>query len=689
MLLVAALAGVATSGWVRVGEGSGPAVGVALGSLGPPALALGASALCHRAWPAWMAVLGHVGLLGAVSVLVAGGPTAAATAVSSGWARLLSTILPASSGSVVDVLALVASGAASAIGAELALRSRGALVPAVPALLALVATRMVTQGAPVSTLTGAAVVLVVLAGGLALVRVGSVRSAFGLGVVLSAALAAGLVAPGLPWAQARAPFDPRALRDVDTTGSGTVNPLSRLWAWQAEPDSLLFRVRLSEPATLRLAVLDRYDGVRFTATPRFTPAGSALPPRSDDDPGAGVPTRAVTAEVVIANLDGPWLPAPDRATRVGGPAVAVDPATGVLVVSGGVRSGMRFQLEAAVTTGGRSLAPDAPPAGTQQVGEVVGALPPTGLPRQLTDLATDMAGDPADSPLTRLERLETFFHTQFRENPTSPPGHSLARLTGLAAPADRAGSTEQLATLFAMFARSLGYPTRVVVGFRASDRGDVEVRGADAHAWPEVALAGVGWVPFDPVPERGAAPRAAGDSREGPVAAPTATTVQPPKPVPPPPPAVDGPDRSWRPPWVAGGLVVAGLAVALAAIVAFKRRRRSVRRRAPDPVARVRGAWAEAVDRLVERGVRCPSSSTPRTASDAVGAVSKAAAAPLADLGDLADRAAFAGPGAVAAPDADRAWADLELLEAALDAEHGRIAALRCAVDPRPLASRR
>ena len=688
MLLVAALAATATSGWARLGEGSGPLLGVVVGSLGPPVLALVASAFRRRSWPAWTAVLGHVGFLGAAAIAVAGGPTAAATAVSSGWARLLSTVLPAPSGSLVDVLAVIAAGAAAAIGAELALRSRATLIPAVPAVLALATTRMVTQGVAESRLTGAAVVLVVLAGGLALVRTGGVRSPLGIAGVLVASLAAGVVATVVPWAEARAPFDPRSLRDVHTLGAATVNPLTRMWAWQAEPDSLLFRVRLSDPATLRLAVLDRYDGVRFTAAPRYTPAGSALPPRSDNDPGAGVPTRAVSAEVVIADLDGPWLPAPDRATRVGGPAVAVDPATGVLVVSGGVRSGMRFQVAAEIATDARSRVPDAPPAGTKQVGEVVGALPPTGLPRQLTDLATDMAGDPADPPLTRLARLEKFFHAEFREDPKSPPGHSLARLTGLVVPTDRVGSTEQLVTLFAVLARSLGYPTRVVVGFRPSDRGEVDVRGADAYAWPEVALTGLGWVAFDPVPERGVAPGPSGGPPGGPVA-PTPTTLRPPKPPTTAPPAAEENGGASRPPWTAAGLAAAGLATAPAAIVGLKRRRRSVRRRAADPVVCVRGAWAEAVDRLVEKGIQCPSSSTPREAADAVGAVSQAAAAPLSDLGDLANRAAFAGSGAVAVSDADRAWADLELLEAALDAGDGRMAALRRAVDPRPLATRR
>jgi hypothetical protein len=55
-------------------------------------------------------------------------------------------------------------------------------------------------------------------------------------------------------------------------------------------------------------------------------------------------------------------------------------------------------------------------------------------------------------------------------------------------------------------ARSLGLPSRVVVGFTAgrySGPGEVTVRGADAHAWPQVYLgARAGWVSFEPTPQQ-------------------------------------------------------------------------------------------------------------------------------------------------------------------------------------------
>lgn len=689
MPLVAGLAAAAASGWTRAGEGSGPAFAVALGSVAPLPLVLAAIALRRRPWPALVSVVGHAGLLVALASVVGGGPSAAAGALAGGWARLLSTILPAPSGSEVEVLALVVAGGASSLGAELSVRCRGAMTPVVPAVVGLIGTRMVTQGVPESRLTGAAVAVVLLAGGLAFLRSGALRLPTGACIVMACALVAAAVAPALPWAEAREPFDPRALRDLDSVDAAAVNPLARLRAWQATPGRVLLRARLSERVTLRLAVLDRYDGVRFSAVPRFTPAGSVLPALPTTDPGAGGPTRPVSADIVVATLDGPWVPVPDRPTRVSGPPVAVDPATGVVVAPAGLKPGQRYRFAAAVPTERLDGLATAAPAGPEQIGEAATALPP-GLPSELATLAAEVAGDPGDPPAIRVGRLQELFRSGFSEDRSSPPGHSLARLSAFLDPDDRVGSTEQLATAFAVLARTLGYPTRVVVGFRPSGPGEVAVRGADARAWPEVALAGAGWVAFDPIPpEGGTAASERTPEAEAVPAAPPATTPSTSPPLPPVPSPLPAPpvrDRSWSPVALAGAGAAVLAAVALAGIVGWKRWRRSSRRRAADPVARVRGAWAEAADRMVERGLERPPHRTPRDAVGAVGALSRGAAGPMADLGELAERAAFAGPAAVVGADADRAWADLALIESALAAQAGRLTRLRCAVDLRPLA---
>ena len=64
------------------------------------------------------------------------------------------------------------------------------------------------------------------------------------------------------------------------------------------------------------------------------------------------------------------------------------------------------------------------------------------------------------------------------------------------------GFCEQFASATAVMLRTLGVPTRVVVGHTPGTRnpftGYYEVKESDAHAWVEVWFPGLGWYEFDP-----------------------------------------------------------------------------------------------------------------------------------------------------------------------------------------------
>ena len=116
-------------------------------------------------------------------------------------------------------------------------------------------------------------------------------------------------------------------------------------------------------------------------------------------------------------------------------------------------------------------------------------LPP--LPSNVEALARAVTAG-AQGPLAEAELLVNWFRSgQFHytlDPPASPPGTNplVSFLTQT-----RSGSCEQFAGAFVVLARSLGLPSRVVVGFTAgrySGPGQVTVRGADAHAWPQVYL---------------------------------------------------------------------------------------------------------------------------------------------------------------------------------------------------------
>jgi hypothetical protein len=127
------------------------------------------------------------------------------------------------------------------------------------------------------------------------------------------------------------------------------------------------------------------------------------------------------------------------------------------------------------------------------------------LPRldpAIAALAREVAG-PGATPAEAASRLQAYLSTQFT--------YSL----DLARPAEkgiledflfgrREGYCELFATALAVLLRSLGIPTRLVVGFLEGSWNEygeyLAVRQMDAHAWVEAFLPGEGWRTLDPSP---------------------------------------------------------------------------------------------------------------------------------------------------------------------------------------------
>jgi transglutaminase-like putative cysteine protease len=68
---------------------------------------------------------------------------------------------------------------------------------------------------------------------------------------------------------------------------------------------------------------------------------------------------------------------------------------------------------------------------------------------------------------------------------------------------DRRGYCQQFAWAMAVLARLAGIPSRMVIGYTGgspSTDGRWHVMTSDAHAWPELYLAGQGWLRFEPTP---------------------------------------------------------------------------------------------------------------------------------------------------------------------------------------------
>ncbi len=236
----------------------------------------------------------------------------------------------------------------------------------------------------------------------------------------------------------------------------------------------------------------------------------------------------------------------------------------------------------------------------------------------------------------------------------------------------RRGYCQQFAGTFAALARAVGLPTRVAVGFTQGQSDPTnptryEVKGGQAHAWPEVYLGQFGWVPFEPTPGRGAPgeatylgiPPAQNDNPGGgptstlpktsttPSTAPlTVPTVKPDNKLKTEPtPTTAGHHSSvdlaaWTSAVALVLLVAAFLyAAVVPALYAYARRRR--RALARDPAARVKVAWLESEEALALVGTARRPDETAREFADRASNRLPTQTAELHDLAASADAAVF------------------------------------------------
>lgn len=239
----------------------------------------------------------------------------------------------------------------------------------------------------------------------------------------------------------------------------------------------------------------------------------------------------------------------------------------------------------------------------------------------------------------------------------------------------REGYCVHFASTFALMARSVGIPTRIAIGYlpgtTTNDRvGDLPVYSVTAdrlHAWPEVYLVGIGWVPFEPTPsiaqaqsvvapsgsagvgaeepevERTEAPRA--EETATPTPTPTATASP-----------SSGSDRSSAVALAARIVQILGIALAAALVLTAAALARltlgRVRLRA---AARgdVAAAWREARAIAIDAGLPLAPSESPRAIGSvliAAGADADATRALTAAVEEASFSAAPADPGDLSAP---------------------------------------
>jgi hypothetical protein len=262
-------------------------------------------------------------------------------------------------------------------------------------------------------------------------------------------------------------------------------------------------------------------------------------------------------------------------------------------------------------------------------------------------------------------------------NPAALAGTSLAQVMN-AVTVDHAATPEQFATFFAVVARYLGVPVRVVTGFRAPSAanasaplpaGTYDLTNRDAWTWDEVPVVGYGWVVVDATPVLTTAdPSAPSEPVKAAPRAPAKQATALPgkgaahaiaKPV----------NVKLTLPLHLDWALVSGAGLPIAIILtlligglgvpALRRRlRRLARRRLDDPALLATGAWLELLDGLSRLGVEVPSSATSSDVAAQVADRFGEDLGPAVELvGTLADQALYSTELPV---DPESAWAAWE-----------------------------
>ncbi|WP_442576653.1 transglutaminase family protein [Microbacterium sp. F51-2R] len=276
-----------------------------------------------------------------------------------------------------------------------------------------------------------------------------------------------------------------------------------------ETVSLLVHTDMSSAPYLRAATLSEFTGsVWQPDRSRSLPLGSEFA-LSDVSVEPDVRVAEYTTTVEVRDLVSPWLP-------VTFPAVAVNGLQGDWEAV----PYNRTVLSRTTSTAGQvyeivSHQPRptleqmrAANSGGPQIRDDTTALPDD-LPTIIRDTAQEVTAN-ATNDYDALAELQRWFRGgAFRYSLDAPveDGFDGSGADAVAKFLDvKEGYCVHFASAFALMARTLGMPSRIVVGYlpgnATNDSVDgetvYEVTSSMLHSWPEVYFDGIGWVPFEP-----------------------------------------------------------------------------------------------------------------------------------------------------------------------------------------------
>lgn len=302
------------------------------------------------------------------------------------------------------------------------------------------------------------------------------------------------------------------------------SPLSgmRSYIKNHKDDVLLTVTDLPAGSTVRLAVMDRFDGNVWNLSDTAMASDSSSYRRVGTSIRTSAKGKRFTATFTIDDgLSDYWLP-------LAGAASSVTFATASDADSFYYNTDTMSSIYPARTRDGMSytetgVIPAIPTdkeitkASAAHISQPKAEDVPDSVDKLATAIAGGQAtgGEAAQALTDKLKETGWFSHGLSGDYPSNA-GHGNYRIDQLLAGSAMVGDSEQYASAMALMARSLGLPSRVVLGFvPKNDEGDIsknrtekhdgetvtKFTGNDVTAWVEIKLDGYGWVAFYPTPK--------------------------------------------------------------------------------------------------------------------------------------------------------------------------------------------
>ncbi len=324
-------------------------------------------------------------------------------------------------------------------------------------------------------------------------------------VAVAAVATAALVPLLIPGFGSKAIFDISATNPSDRV---RIDPLVSIKAALDRKDPVeVFQVTSNLGSYWRMLSLPDFNGDTFLPDN----AARGEPIAAETIIGSGAPGSQTIDQTfrVSSNLGFPWLPVayPPLQIDVPDASVRFNDDTGTATVDSNLDAGTGYHVTsvAAQPTPEQLAAEVFPPPSLNPRYTTLSALPSdvaAGI-HQIAEAWTAGATNPYEQILAIQDHLtDTNVFTYDLHVPARDDSYTLLTFLNQT----RRGFCQQFASAMAIMVRSLGFPSRVAVGFTPgtfdADAGVWHVTTNDSHSWVEVRFPTYGWLSFEPTPGR-------------------------------------------------------------------------------------------------------------------------------------------------------------------------------------------